>query len=249
LLGQATLIDADVTGGLKPYTVTLSVDGVQQTIDSNYRVNYTANSAGVHVITVNVTDALNQTTTFNANFTAYSQGDTSLPIVNINTPVDDTTNISAPTPIKISVNDATLTQWRLTVRKPGDAEEGQLLAVGTTTVNNQQVTEFDPTLLMNGMYELVLQAWDVSNNYAITGKRVIVDGNMKVGHFAFTVEDVNIPMLGIPVSVRRTYDNRQRHDNLDFGYGWSVDYQNVRIDESRELIPTSKTGQFINSQT
>jgi RHS repeat-associated protein len=56
---------------------------------------------------------------------------------------------------------------------------------------------------------------------------------MKLGHFSVSFEDLSIPVAGLPVSVTRTYDTRQRGSNLDFGYGWSVGYQNVRIQESR----------------
>ncbi|MBC3920146.1 hypothetical protein H8L32_21960, partial [Undibacterium sp. CY18W] len=38
-----------------------------------------------------------------------------------------------------------------------------------------------------------------------------------------------IPCFTIPIRVTRTYDTRRKSQNLDFGYGWSVDYQNVQI--------------------
>ncbi|HFD11313.1 MAG TPA: hypothetical protein ENJ32_02415 [Crenotrichaceae bacterium] len=34
----------------------------------------------------------------------------------------------------------------------------------------------------------------------------------------------SIPVAGIPIRVTRTYDTHQKDHNLDFGYGWSVDY-------------------------
>jgi len=30
-------------------------------------------------------------------------------------------------------------------------------------------------------------------------------------------------IAGLPITITRTYDTRQRHEALDFGYGWSVD--------------------------
>ena len=61
----------------------------------------------------------------------------------------------------------------------------------------------------------------------------IVDGDLKVGHFSFTLEDLSIPMAGMPIRVTRTYDTRQRGEALDFGHGWRVGYQDVRLEESR----------------
>ena len=62
-----------------------------------------------------------------------------------------------------------------------------------------------------------------------------VTGDMKVGQFSITFEDVSIPLAGIPVRVTRTYDSRQRNEDLDFGRGWSIEnYQNVRVRESQK---------------
>src|SRR5690606_11351743 len=62
---------------------------------------------------------------------------------------------------------------------------------------------------------------------------ILIEGDLKVGHFSITFEDLSVPVSGIPVSVTRTYDTRRRGAALDFGHGWSVGYQNVRIQESR----------------
>ena len=32
---------------------------------------------------------------------------------------------------------------------------------------------------------------------------------------------------GLPLTVRRTYDSLKRMQDLDFGYGWTVDYQDL----------------------
>ena len=61
---------------------------------------------------------------------------------------------------------------------------------------------------------------------------LIVEGELKAGHFSITFEDLSVPLAGLPITVTRTYDTRQRGRALDFGHGWSVDYQNIRIHES-----------------
>jgi RHS repeat-associated protein len=58
---------------------------------------------------------------------------------------------------------------------------------------------------------------------------------MKLGHFSITFAEAEVPLQGIPIRITRTYDTRQSKEKLDFGYGWSIDYQNVRIRESRKL--------------
>jgi len=62
-----------------------------------------------------------------------------------------------------------------------------------------------------------------------------VSGDLKVGNFSVTFEDFSAPVAGLPVTVLRTYDTRRGNENLDFGFGWSVDFQNVRLQESRDI--------------
>ena len=54
----------------------------------------------------------------------------------------------------------------------------------------------------------------------------------KIGNFSFTVTDFDIQVGGLPLQVNRTYSTLRRHEELDFGYGWSIDYQNVKVQEN-----------------
>lgn len=44
---------------------------------------------------------------------------------------------------------------------------------------------------------------------------------------------LEVPVSGIRLRVTRKCDTRHRFDDLDFGYGWGIGYQGVKIDESR----------------
>jgi len=52
------------------------------------------------------------------------------------------------------------------------------------------------------------------------------------GNHSFTVTDFNLQVGRLPVQVNRTYSTLQRNSELDFGYGWSIDYQNVKLQEN-----------------
>ena len=52
------------------------------------------------------------------------------------------------------------------------------------------------------------------------------------GNLSFTITDFNLQVGGLPVQVNRTYSTLQRRDKLDFGYAWSIDYQNVKLQEN-----------------
>jgi YD repeat-containing protein len=86
--------------------------------------------------------------------------------------------------------------------------------------------------LANGQYDLVLAATDINGNQATDKVTILVFGDLKVGIFTVSFLDLDIDADGIPVRVSRTYDSRKRGQSLDFGYGWTVDYQNVPVQKS-----------------
>src|SRR5262249_26973133 len=147
-------------------------------------------------------------------------------------PVDNA-KVTAPTPVVGSVNDDRLVSWTLSLRPANSpAQAPTVIATGRSNVTQVELGKFDPTRLLNGQYEVQLQALDAGGNVASATVVVRVTGDMKVGNYSITFEDADIPVAGIPVRVTRTYDTRRRDDALDFGQGWSVDYQNVRVVES-----------------
>src|SRR5436305_1501633 len=54
----------------------------------------------------------------------------------------------------------------------------------------------------------------------------------ETAHAAARCHRVEEIAQGIPIRVTRTYDSRRRAEPLDFGYGWSVDYQNVHVQKN-----------------
>ena len=60
----------------------------------------------------------------------------------------------------------------------------------------------------------------------------ISQGEAKIGHFSFTLKDFDLSVGGLPVRVYRTYSTLQKHEQLSFGQGWSIDYQDVKLEKS-----------------
>lgn len=81
---------------------------------------------------------------------------------------------------------------------------------------------FDPTQLPNGLYDVGLIVVDVNGQTTGVSVPVEVLGNLKLGMFRISFEDLNVDAAGIPVRVTRTYDSLRRNEDLDFGWGWSV---------------------------
>ena len=65
---------------------------------------------------------------------------------------------------------------------------------------------------------------DVFVALAESAHRLRVDGNLKPGAFTMQFTDLEIPGMGIPITVSRSYSTLQADRQLDFGYGWKLEF-------------------------
>jgi RHS repeat-associated protein len=154
------------------------------------------------------------------------------PVVAINTPAADS-EITAPTQINGTATDMKFVSYTLSYAPLGQSNF-TTIGTGTSPVTNGALGTFDPTMLLNGLYTVRLSALDADGHISSINVVYTVKGEMKVGNFTVSFTDVSIPVAGIPVTVTRTYDSRYKKIG-DFGYGWKVDIQNIKIEES--MIP------------
>jgi len=104
-------------------------------------------------------------------------------------------------------------------------------ATGNTSVTDGVLGRFDPTMLVNGYYDVRLTALDASGNVSTAIKVFQADGQAKVGAFTLTFSDLTIPAAGVPITVTRSYDSRQKTVG-DFGVGWTYSLTNVKVTTS-----------------
>src|SRR5439155_52987 len=157
--------------------------------------------------------------------------------------------ITAPSNVIGTASSSILQSYALECRlkPPGDDSlshpmgEGQgegnwtILTNGTSSITNGVLGRLDPTLALNGIYEVRLRATDLVGTIATSDPvTVIFDRNLKVGNFTLSFSDLKVPVAGVPIEIVRTYDSRDRRSN-DFGVGWSLDIRNVRLQKSRNL--------------
>ena len=176
---------------------------------------------------------------------AAPQGDA--PSVVLTSPADGSV-VTGPVNIVGSAESGTLASWRLEYRLAGDPTWTRF-AGATTPVSAGVLATFDPTLLLNGLYEVRLVATDLSGRITTTSFSAVVDGLQKVGHFTVSFLDLEMPVSGLPIRVTRTYDSRDKRTG-DFGVGWRLDLSTIRISENG--VPGlrwtgTKTGAFIPS--
>jgi len=214
------------------------------TLNGVYRARFSV--PGVYVLTLTASDS---ELTTRDEITVTVADAPPLPVAEIAAPLDGAI-VTAPTTILGTADSPILQNWKLEYRlKPANSDslspaggEGQgegtawiTLAAGNVSVVNGALGVFDPTLLLNGIYELQLTVTDTaSNTVTIEPLTVMVDRNMKIGHFTLSFNDLTIPVAGIPIQVIRTYDSRDKRAG-DFGVGWALNLKNIRLQKNRHL--------------
>ena len=159
-------------------------------------------------------------------------GDNTPPTAAITSPADGGA-VTGPTPIVGTASDTNFLRYELAYAVAGD-ENYTLIAEGTTAVTGGTLGTLDPTMLVNDLYTLRLKVFDQSENESVATRTVQLTGNRKVGLFSLTFNDLTIPMSGIPITVNRTYDSRDKTKG-DFGVGWRLGLQTLRLRTNRVL--------------
>ena len=113
------------------------------------------------------------------------------------------------------------------------------IAAGTNSVTNAVLATFDPTILPNDSYVIRVSAWNQNGLGWAESVVLHVAGEAKLGNFAVEFTDVNIPLAGIPITIRRSYDSLTAARLGDFGYGWSLAVQDADI---AETVPQQGSG-------
>ena len=228
--GDTVTIDIFTDGGRGEISQSVEVNGEPLTLNPFGRAIWTASGTGRHTVTATVSDAETAVTEV-AYVTIRDDSDTVAPVVTLEGPKNGTI-VTAPTDIIATVQDDNLAIYEVLISPKGKSE-WQAIAEGSTSQVSAPVATFDPSLLMNGQYDLAILAVDVNGLSGSDMMSLQVEGDLKVGNFSITLEDLSIPVAGIPIRVTRTYDSRQRFEALDFGQGWSVGYQDAKVEESR----------------
>jgi len=126
--------------------------------------------------------------------------------------------------------------WRLEygLNSPSPGQVWTTFASGTAAVSNGLLGVFDPTLLLNGSYTVRLVATDAHGQTSVSAFSAVVTGDLKVGVFTLSFTDLAVPVAGIPITISRTYDSRDKRTG-DFGAGWTLGMKNVRVEKSAPL--------------
>ncbi|TMD83114.1 MAG: hypothetical protein E6I78_13180, partial [Chloroflexi bacterium] len=135
----------------------------------------------------------------------------------------DGTAVTKPVPISATFAapaGQTITSWSVTYHA---VSQGPVVTLATATGPPPNLLgTFDPTRLADGGGTQVLTT------------SVVVAGNLKLGRYITTYQDLSVPVGGFQMQVRRVYDSIDKHAG-DFGVGWHVELGNFRTTTNRQL--------------
>ncbi len=168
--GETVTITVNVANAAGEPTVNLLVGSqavaLTQESESQYSAAVTATGVGYHDVDVTIDDGI-ETLQLVEQFYVRDAADTVGPAVTLHTPTNGT-SVTAPTGIAITVADDALDYWAVYVARPGVVNLADTpLAQGSQTENNNIVATLDPTLLMNGQYQVMLYAIDLNGQYEL----------------------------------------------------------------------------------
>ncbi|MBN2443623.1 MAG: hypothetical protein JXJ04_19845 [Spirochaetales bacterium] len=149
------------------------------------------------------------------------------PIVTIISPATGS-EVTGPVEITGTAFDYHLESYILDYAPVGESEY-ITLGTGTSSISNDVLGHFDPTMLLNGMYTIRLRATDSEGNTSTATALYRVKGDMKIGNFTLSFVDLEVPVAGMPITITRTYDSRDKGKG-DFGYGWSLGINSVKVE-------------------
>ncbi|HHV30090.1 S-layer homology domain-containing protein [Acetivibrio mesophilus] len=230
-VGEAVTISVFTSDNNEVVSRTLTINGEEIDLDEKGNATYVSDNAGVFEVVAKAYDAEGNEgcDTDSATYIAY--GDTTPPNVSFGAPVENS-KLYMPAEIIGTAYDENLMIYKLEYSLKGENQFIEF-ARGTSSVNDDVLGILDPTMMRNGLYDIRLSATDNSGNISYTTYTYQIDGNAKVGNFSLSFDDMVVPVSGIPITVTRTYDSRNKEKG-DFGIGWTLSMKDVKLSESSE---------------
>ena len=117
--------------------------------------------------------------------------------------------------------------------RTGDPASSTLVPLATGT-GTAVAADFDPTLVRNGTYAIVIRAVTSGGGVLVNETGVSVEGEYKPGRYTTTFRDVAVNSANIPIELFRTYDSTNKAAG-ELGAGWSLELANFRVESNGPL--------------
>ncbi len=156
-----------------------------------------------------------------------------LPVASIEYPTDSE-DVKGPVSITGTAQSSILVNYVLDYRLSNDGSWTRLSSSADTVPATGELGTLDPSMLLNGIYEMRLVVTDLLGRTATDSVLFVIDSQLKIGNLSLAFEDLSIPVSGIPMQVVRSYDSRDASLG-DFGNGWQMALSNMRIQKNRPV--------------
>ena len=211
--------------------VTLTAEGADVTVYGR-TADIRAKAAGE--ITVKLSAMIDgETKTVSQTVRFFDKSDTVHPIAYFITPESDST-LKTKTEITGTAMDETSMAYYILEYRMEGTDEYRQISKGTEPVIEGVLGELDTTMLENGRYLIRLTVVDNGGNRIRVERSINVEGNLKIGNMNLSFTDINANVSGIPLIVTRSYDSRNKASG-DFGTGWRLGMQSVKLIESSDI--------------
>ncbi|MBD2492233.1 RHS repeat protein [Aulosira sp. FACHB-615] len=244
--GETVIFQARATDNIKVAGLQLLVNGNAVVLDANGMARVAASELKDLNAVAIATDTAGNTSQATFDVIVRNPDSVNPPEVSLNLGAIAGSLITAPVNIVGTINDDDLKYYTLEVAPVAGGEFKEIFR-GTTTVNNNVLGKFDPSLLQNDSYILRLTAYDQGNNASTVEEVVDVAGELKLGNFRLSFTDLTVPVTGIPITLTRTYDTLTSGITDDFGYGWRMEFRDTDLRTS--LRPPSEEDALIGYQS
>ncbi|MCA2577755.1 MAG: tandem-95 repeat protein [Microcystis sp. M41BS1] len=227
--GEAVSFQVSATDNVGIANLQLLINNTPVVIDSNGVATFTPTNPGVITAKALAFDAAGNKAEATTTVNVLDPTDTEAPSVSLDLSGIANFEITAPTPIKGTVNDTNLAYYALEVAPADGSAPFKEMFRGTTPVTNGVLGVLDPTLLPNDTYQVRLVAYDVNGKGNGVAELLDVSGDLKLGNFQLSFTDLEIPVGGIPITLTRTYNTLNSNNKDDFGFGWRMEFRDADV--------------------
>ena len=230
-LGQSVHLTLWVSDNAGVVERTLTIDGTPVPLVGN-RLDYTPEHCGGITVTATASDAAGHTAADSITVTVVDPNDTTPPVVDLDE--DDCADVTSLYSLTGTIAEEGSFTYQLLFREKG-AVDWRVLSEGQGSGSlTGELAVFDPTLLVNGVYEIKLLVEDANGNVDFDTGCALVDGQLKLGPLVLPQADLNVTALGPDLTLARVYDSRLT-DAGDFGPGWHLPQRQAKAQVTETL--------------
>lgn len=227
--GGEAVIRVETRDASGPVVVSATVAGEPVEVIGGF-LRFTPPAPGHYAVVVTATDAFGLSATASTSITVLGDDDGVAPDIVLDGP-DEGATLTGVIAVEGSVNDDTLAHWEVTLTPQGASTASPIVVgEGSDAVANGELGTIDPTTLAGGQYVLQLEAIDDGGRISRIERHVFVDPLGKYGVFSMTFTDAVVQVAGVPLTVQRTYNSASRAQAGEFGHGWSLSIDTLRLE-------------------